>query len=324
MNVNSDRRIIGGMSGLPEVVKCGYMHPLYAESLGESGNPRELSQCGAWILDREIPGFSYHDAMGCYPFFSCANWAALAEDIKQLEDTTALVCLSLVTDPFSNLDERYLRECFQDVLFPFKEHYVVDLTCSPESFVSKSHGRNAAKAGRSLEVSCCEKPQEHLDEWCEFYQTLIERHQIKGITAFSRMSFQKQLRVPGLIMFRAVCGPEPVGMVLFYVQNDVVYYHLGAYSEEGYRKRASFALFWFAIEYFAASGLRWLSLGAGAGVRGDGKDGLSRFKRGWSTGTRAAYFCGRIFDHAKYSEIVQAKKIGPTNYFPAYRKGEFA
>jgi len=124
-------------------------------------------------------------------------------------------------------------------------------------------------------------------------------------------------------MFRAVHEERTVGMLLWYIQEEVGYYHLGAYSPVGYNLRASFALFWFAIEYFATNGLRWLNLGAGAGVRGDGMDGLSRFKHGWSTGTQTAYFCGRIFDRARYLEIVRVKGISTTDYFPAYRKDEF-
>jgi hypothetical protein len=83
----------------------------------------------------------------------------------------------------------------------------------------------------------------------------------------------------------------------------------------------SYALYWFAIEYFGDK-VRWLDLGAGPGVKGKGKDGLSQFKRGWSTETRTAFFCGRIFDRARYSEIVRAKGVSTTDYFPAYRKNE--
>src|SRR5947207_1456153 len=78
-----------------------------------------------------------------------------------------------------------------------------------------------------------------------------------------------------------------------------------------------------AIEHFAASGHRWLDLGAGAGIGGPASDGLARFKQGWSTGTRTVFFCGRIFDSAKYREIVEARRVPETSYFPAYRRGEF-
>jgi lipid II:glycine glycyltransferase (peptidoglycan interpeptide bridge formation enzyme) len=87
---------------------------------------------------------------------------------------------------------------------------------------------------------------------------------------------------------------------------------------------ASFALFWEALEHFAARGLKWLLLGAGSGSTARADDGLSRFKRGWATTTRTAYLCGAIFDPQTYAALAQARNIPETKYFPAYRAGEFA
>jgi hypothetical protein len=113
-------------------------------------------------------------------------------------------------------------------------------------------------------------------------------------------------------------------MLLWYVQDEVGYYHLGAYNEKGYALKVSFGLFWQAIHYFASKGLRWLNLGAGVGATTMIDGGLSRFKRGWATGKRTAYFCGRIFDNATYCEITRTAGCKGTDYFPAYRQGEFS
>ena len=299
----------------------GYLHPLYAESLSEYGTPRHLTRCGAWILQRPVAGFPYFDAMGCYPLFSCQDWSKLPLDLQDLDED--VVALSVVTDPFGNYDMPYLQHSFIDVVKPFKRHFVIDLDHPLQSFVSKHHLRNSNKARQVLEMENCEYPAIFLDDWTSLYDTLIERHNITGITKFSKASFAKQVNVPGLVAFRAVHNGNTVGMLLWLVQGDVGYYHLGAYNPLGYEMRASFALFWFAIEYFANLGLHWLSIGAGAGVGSEEKDGLTRFKKGWSTGTRTAYFCGRIFNHARYQEIVLEKGIPATDYFPAYRLGEF-
>jgi hypothetical protein len=77
------------------------------------------------------------------------------------------------------------------------------------------------------------------------------------------------------------------------------------------------------MEYFAGQGLQWLGLGAGAGTRSD-QSGLTRFKRGWATGTRTAYFCGRIFNRTAYDEIVRPRNAPASDFFPAYRADEFA
>ena len=299
----------------------GYLHPGYTDSLVEYGNPRKLSRSGGWVLERQIPGFPYRDAMGCYPLFLCQNWSQLHADLEIL--SRELVSLTIVTDPFGDYNPAYLNQCFRDVMFPFKEHCVVDLHQSMSTFVSAHHRRNVRKAFRELEVETCRNPAQFIDDWIGLYKNLIKRHDIKGLAAFSNASFAKQLEVPGVMMFRAISQKTTVGMTLWYIQNDIGYYHLGAFSPAGYKLLASFALFWFAIDYFSGIGLRWLNLGAGAGIKDGGTGGLNRFKYGWSTGSRTVYFCGRIFDQKKYMEIMRSRGIPQNKYFPAYRKDEF-
>jgi hypothetical protein len=301
---------------------AGYLHPGYARSLAEFGTPRALPQSGGWILVRRIPDSPYRDAMGCYPLFACQDWSQLYLDVEAIGHD--LVSLALVTDPFGVYDAAYLERCFPDVARPFKEHFVVDLKHPLETYVSRHHKRYARKALRSVRVERCADPLHFLEDWLALYDSLIERHDIEGIPAFSKSSFAKQFQIPGLAAYRAIWQQKTVGMILWYLQGPVGYYHLGAYSEEGYDLRASFALFWHAIHAFGGSGeLRWLDLGAGSGTRADGKDGLSRFKRGWATGTRTAYFCGRIYDRDRYSQLVLEQQVLSEDYFPAYRVGEF-
>jgi hypothetical protein len=301
----------------------GYSHPYYAASLAEFGHPRALPRSGGWLLERSITDTPYHDAMGCYPLFACRDWSKLNLDFEEL--TNELVSVSLVADPFGDHGSALLRKCFPTLVTPFKEHLVTDLSRSPESFVAPPHRRKARKALERIDVQHCEDATLLLNDWIELYANLIKRHGIRGLTAFSADSFKSQLSVPGISVFRAIGDNETVGMTLWYIDGEVAYYHLGAYSELGYKSDASFALFWRALEWFSSQRLKWLDLGAGAGLSGANRsDGLSRFKRGWATGTRTAYFCGRIFDQSKYDEVMRARNITATDYFPAYRKGEFA
>jgi hypothetical protein len=232
------------------------------------------------------------------------------------------VSLSLVADPFGTYNESYLRRCFKDVVIPYKKHYVADLFEPVEVIVSKHHRRYALKALRRVHVERCTDPTRSLGEWIVLFETLKKRHAIRGIKAFSREAFAKQLSIPGMVMFRAVHQGATVGADLWYTQGNVAYGHLAAFSPDGYKMRASYALKYSVIEYFTNK-VRWLDFGAGAGVKNDEGDGLSRFKRGWSTETRTAYFCGRVFNRRKYSEIVQAKRTTLSCYFPRYRTGEF-
>ncbi|MBN2147355.1 MAG: GNAT family N-acetyltransferase [Anaerolineales bacterium] len=298
----------------------GYLHPNYAISLHEFGTPLELPLSGGWVLQRLIPGNIDQDAMGCYPFFCCCNWSHLASDLDQL---TNLVSLTLITDPFGAYTENDLQLAFPDLVHPFKHHYVVDLH-HPFKTTSKHHLRNIKKSLHKVNVETCTSALPYLDDWTALYQTLIHRHNIHGITAFSRTVFSIQFQIPGLLIFRAFIANKTVGMLLFYQQGETIYYHLGAYSPEGYQCNASFALFHHALEYCASLGnLHWLSLGAGAGLEENLANGLTRFKHGWTNQTRLVYLCGRIYQPERYASLTIAQNLQTISYFPAYRLGEF-
>lgn len=300
-----------------DAIAAGYADPAYAAALAEVGEPRLLPRCRGSILVRRTPGLSYEDGIGPYPLFSCADWSGLAADLDDLRDD--LVSVSLVADPFGDWTLDELRACFPDRMVAFKEHHVVDL--SQGLGISSHHRRNARKALRDVDVEIVSPPAEMLDEWIELYENLVRRHEITGMAAFSAGSFATQFDVGGLVAIRASVEEETVGVTLWFVQGDVAYYHLGAYSQRGYELKASFALFATALEHFAREGLAWLSLGAGAGIGDAEGDGLDRFKDGWATGTRTAYLCGRILSPDRYREL--SNGVAQTSYFPAYRAGEF-
>ncbi len=298
----------------------GYMHPGYAESLTEFGTPRELPRCGGWLLERDITGTGSKDAMGCYPLFACRDWSQLERDLNDLEGK--LVSVTIVADPFGNHDRQLLERCF-DTVSVIKEHYVADLTVPADAIVSKHYRKYALKAVNNVSVQVIQNPLELLDEWVSLYHNLIERHNIRGIRAFSRKSFEKQLAVPGLVALRAEHEGVAVAIDLFYIQGETAYAHLLASSPQGYQLRASYALRWCAILHLIGR-VRWINWGGGAGISARGTDGLAAFKRQWATCTRPAYFCTKILDKLNYREIVRARGLEHSSYFPAYREGEFS
>lgn len=296
----------------------GYRHPAYAEALAEFGEPRRLPRSGGTVLVRPIPGADAHDAMGPYPLFACDDWGALGADLAELEGE--LVSVTLVADPFGGFTVAQLDAAFGDRRLAYKEHHVVELGPDPVARATKHHRQYARRGLRQVGVEHVEDPSALLDAWTELYAGLVRRHGITGISAFSRASFAAQLAVPGITAFRALdAGGEVAGIGLWYVDGDIAYWHLAAYSERGYRLDASYALLASALEHFAADGgVRWASLGAGAGVDSAGA-GLDRFKAGWATGTRTAHLCGRVLDRERYAAL--APRAGETAFFPAYRAG---
>jgi len=297
------------------VGKTGYASREYAESLAEFGAVCELPRSEGWLLASQTPQPDLYDATGCYPLFSCRNWSSLGADLKTLAES--LVSVRLVTDPFAEVDFQLLKETFPNVCYEYKQHFVTDLKLPLESVASSHHRRNARKALDAVTVQQETLNTTLLENWHSLYDNLIRRHEIDGIARFSASAFALQWKVPGLVVFSVADGNDTCGMTLWYVQGDVVYYHLAAYSDRGYELGASFALFWTALKHFAEQGLRWASLGAGAGVSATAS-GLTRFKQGWATDTRPVYFCGRILQPVEYANLSGHAPAG-RNFFPAYR-----
>ena len=297
----------------------GYSHPLYADSLAEFGIPRYLSGCQGWILERQIPGAPYRDAMGLYPLFFCENWENLIDDFEALKNQ--LVSMSLVIGPFSQFPvEKYSK--YFEIFRPYKDHYILDLSLPLDETVSKGHRRSARRALRNLEVEMTVSPDIDLDEWVQLYGDLIRRHQIKGIRAFSHNSFEKQLAIPNTIYFRVTNKGNVVGGNIFLLQDDVAYAHLSAFSDEGYKLGAPYAVKWCALQHLSRL-VRWVNFGGSTSSSQEHLTGLDYFKMGWSSQTGKSYFCGKILDEEKYTGLLNRKKAYDTTWFPAYRLGEF-
>lgn len=298
---------------------AGYCHRDYAHSLAEFGRPRELPRCGGWILERQIPGTDLKDAMGCYPLFTCRNWSSLDVDLSEIGPE--IVSLTLVVDPFGTYTIADLHRSFH-LVKPFKKHFVAHMDRAPEDFVSKHHRKYSLRAMSDVSVELCAEPSGLLSEWEQFYRYLCERHSITGIRAFSARAFERQFKVPGTTVFRATSQGLTVGLDWWYVDSDVAHGHLAACNPLGYGLRASYALKWSLLHYFHGR-VGWVDLGGVPGLQHTESDGLAIFKRGWATETKWSYFCGRVFDRAKYNDLASEKGVSTEEYFPAYRMNEF-
>jgi len=297
----------------------GYSHPLYAASFTEFGIPCYLPTCSGWILERQIPDTSYRDAMGLYPLFFCDNWEYLTDDFETLGNQ--LVSISLVIGPFSQFpNEKYSR--YFEIFLPYKDHYILDLSLPLDETVSKGHRRSARRALKNLEVEVVVPTKSGLGDWAHLYEELVKRHQINGIRAFSRQSFEKQMSIPGTIYFQVTHQGRVVGGNIYYLEGEVAYAHLSAFSEEGYRLGAPYAVKWFALQHLSQL-VHWVNFGGSTGSNQEHLTGLDYFKMGWSSQTGKSYFCGKILGEQKYKELVLRKQVGETNWFPAYRLGEF-
>lgn len=297
----------------------GYASGAYAESLTEFGELIQLPRSGGYLLKRPIAGTSEYDAMGNYPLFFCQDWACLSDDLDDLPED--IISVSLVADPYGEYSLSILQKTF-DVVNAFKEHFVVNLSQPSEEVGTRGHVKQARKALKKIQVEVCADPSGFSDDWNNLYNQLRIRHNISGIRAFSKKVFLQQLSMPEVVVLQAFFENELIGAQIYYIQDDVVHCHLGAVNDVGYKMGASYAMDFYSFRFFSGIAGK-LDLGGGIGFSGAGEDGLSRYKKGWSSETRPVYFCGRIINLSRYAALTATRQQYETNFFPAYRAGEF-
>ncbi|KAF0096159.1 MAG: hypothetical protein E1N59_126 [Puniceicoccaceae bacterium 5H] len=290
----------------------------YAQSFGEWMHPVDLPRAGGYLLARQWQALGW-DLMAPYPLLSLRKWQYLSTDLANLgESYTSLVA---VVDPLADTTPEQLSSTFSDLCRPFKQHHLVDLQAEPTRHFSSHHRRYAKAAAKAVHVEELSIPCDYLDDWCALYDILIQRHEIGGLTRFSRASFSVLLSLPGCRAFaaRSHASGQIVGMILMADAEGDTHYHLGAYNAEGYASKASFALFATIINQYARKGYRYLNLGGGAGFRDDPEDGLARFKQGWASFSRPTYLVGKILHRPRYQLWQNSADALESGFFPAYR-----
>jgi Acetyltransferase (GNAT) domain len=297
----------------------GYRSREYARSLGGWGEVLALDGCGGHVLLRQVRNSVWRDGTGCYPIFSCRRWSALEDDVKQLPPD--LISLTLVTDPFCPLAEPELRQIFR-VVRPMGEHYIVDLPSLSAGWPSRHHRRKLREVPPDVEIAIVDDPPALLDDWSALYDTLSQRHGIRGIRRFSPAIFGAQLDVPGAVIFAAWLSDRLLGMDWYFQDGERVFAHLSAYSEEGYRCSVSYPMMAAAIDHFKTRASA-LDLGGTPSVSASDSGGLIAFKAGWATRALPSYLCGVDLLPDEYERLSGGRFSSEGNFFPYYRRDEY-
>ncbi|MCS6893084.1 MAG: GNAT family N-acetyltransferase [Deltaproteobacteria bacterium] len=290
----------------------------YAKCFDQLGEVVSLENSGVHCLKLSNHYTPHLDLSYCYPFIYIFNLSGLIEDLKKQINYQ---CFYGVLNPWITVIEEHEIQFF-DVFIEYKDHYYCDLG-QPDiwSRISVSHRRLIKKALKKIDVKISD-PESVRDAWPDLYNNLIRRKNISGFTCFSKNILQKFLYVPGAKIFSAYRDQNLIGLVIFYISDPYVFYHLAAYSDEGYELSASYGIFWEAIQYFRLHGLRLFHLG-GAPDGGVGL-GLLQFKKGFASGVRKAYFVGKVLDQDQFRQtLIASESFGVRDFFPPYRKSAF-
>lgn len=292
---------------------AGYRSEGYMQSFGGIGQVRHLTNSRGNLISRKIPGAELSDFTGAYPLFCCENWDGLRQDVECLDESH--VAIALVTDPFLRIEYSKLKKIFP-VTRLFNNHYIVDL----EKFtLSSRHHQRKLRSLSSIEINITPSGIEFLPQWMNLYSKLCEKKNINDLRKFSVDIFARQLAVPGGVVLSAWLGDVLLGADWYFQDNSVVYAHLSAYSDLGYKMSVSYPMMSKAIEFFS-SRAQLLTLGGVPLSQSGG--GLTYFKSGWSSFTAPTFLCGKITNKDAYLDLCVDVPAN-ISYFPAYRHRDF-
>jgi hypothetical protein len=270
----------------------------------------DVAEWGTAVLIRDIPSSDWQDALGCYPLAAIHSQADLEAGLDRLR-SAGLISIALVPDPITSPSPEKLAKSFS-ICRPFKTHYIIDRNLAPR--LSQTHRRWMRKAERMCTIERV-MLEETLADWLRLYDLIVTRHEINDVQRFSPKYFSALARMAEVEAFSASVEEGIVAMALWVRGPGVVYYHLGASNEKGYRTQAMYGIFTAAQEYFRDYPL--IHLGGGAGTA-ESESGLANFKRGFANREMAAYFCGSVLDAERYSLLAGSR--ASASFFPAYRQ----
>ncbi len=281
-----------------------------------------VDELQTWICVRNIPGTIYKDAVGPYPFTSI-SCPESKETLKNFLNEHDVISLVLVTDPLNqaiNADATWLMDIF-DMAPVYKEHYAVNLnkidTTEIATAFSKHHRYEVRKANKICETRLISLA-DYMDQWCQLYKHLVDRHQLQGIHCFSREYFEAIAKMPEFVSIASFISGQMTSCNIWLHNEGNVYNHLGASNTQGYSNNTSYAVYAHAIQHF--SDCQAIDLG-GAPDTVSGQRNLSFFKKGFSNQTNINRICGIIVNPKRYASLCDQFDIDPkqTTFFPAYR-----
>ncbi len=276
-----------------------YARPDYVAALGD------VIAVDPWVTPVIARPFTdVRDAAGSYPMAIIAD--DIADGLDSLRDA-GLVSVVVVPDPLTG-DVARFRNGFGHVV-PFKTHLLVEGPFEP----SAHHRERIRRGQRRCRVETGPLRQ-WLGQWKALYAELVAHRGISGTADFSETYFDVLAGYDEIVAFAAFVGDDIAGITLWFAWDGVVYNHLTACNDIGYKNGAAFALYDAAIGHFSGAGV--MNLGGGAGAYGAEDGGLFAFKQGFANASVTAHVCGAVLDQAAYDRLSAGKA---TAFFPAYR-----
>lgn len=170
-----------------------------------------------------------------------------------------------------------------------------------------------------------DEKMERLDQFIELYEDTMRRRDADDFyffdsTYYERLKTELKEHVSLLAILH---GDQMVAGALFLTARDLVHYHLSGTATDYMSENVNKLLLDEAWRYFQSLSYKKLHLGGGVGAK---KDGLYRFKAGFSSLRLPFYTWRLIIDEHAYDDLTERAGVdleAAEGFFPLYRAGSY-
>lgn len=284
----------------------------YARLLDHIGEPFYVPEFGCAVISRYVNRWA-KDAIGVYPIATIRRDADILGGLNRLSKE-GFISIVFVLDDYHRPPLEILKHGF-DFVRPFKKHFILNSAIGNYR-PSRHHLSEIKKSQQFVNVKKFNLA-EYMNPWLGLYAQLSTRHSLSGVHQFSRKYHEGLAQLSNLTAVGAFYDDFLISAHLWIEHNGIIFSHLAASSEEGYKYRSAYAVNDESLKLFSDATI--INLGGGTKDLNSGitSDGLADFKKGFSNDVAISYICGKNLNPTAYAGLCGNK--ANNGYFPAYR-----
>lgn len=156
----------------------------------------------------------------------------------------------------------------------------------------------------------------YIDEFCELYNLMAEKHQLDSYYLYDRsfIADTMQTMKGNIFIVRAAYQNIPISATIFVFNSKYMHAYLGGNNYKFTFLGANSLIFYEVAKWGKENGIEELHLG------GAPEEGVFRFKKNFTKKGILDYFIGtRIRNEQVYNELINLRGRNNSGYFPEYR-----
>jgi hypothetical protein len=283
---------------------CPFHVDSYVSGLESLGRPLTSSSCEFSILAREVPGSSFEDGVGPWPYLYLDSPSMVDQLLSCFRD---LITITVVTQP------GYIPRSPELNAIKLKDHYVYDPSM-PKPSLSRRSRKRLHKVESLAEFSIVDDSSEKLEFISHYRRFINRRNLLDSYVNFPERHFNSIVELKNAVFFKVHKNGETGAMACGVVYLGMLQMLHMVFTPYGLTWNASYLLMKGLQDYSENNQVRLLT----GGMPDSAEDGLRIFKQRWANAMEPVYLSRIINNRKAYNELSKDITSG-SDFFPLYR-----